>query len=213
MKDLAAPQVRGQPLGRKSSGKNAAVRLNKNRPFSRNPRNTVQFDPILCFRWLNRIFVGTAPEGIRSVSHPVLARDLRMISEPHSTFEPKEARRIAPGLAPSGPFFLVNVPLTGTPSLAQVYSDSPAKRPARPRRAQKTFSAGPRSLNIKELWFPENSSAALGVQPVFDSRHGRITCKVLRSCVTSKWRKAAASNQTRGLVVQPLSWLTAALKF
>jgi hypothetical protein len=46
---------------------------------------------------------------------------------------------------------------------------------------QKTFSAGPCSFSTKELWFPGSARGASGVQPVIDSRHGRIACKTLSS--------------------------------
>ena len=53
-------------------------------------------------------------------------------------------------------------------------------RPSRHRRDQKTFSAATRSLKAKELWFPR-SIAASRVQPVSDSRRGRIARKVSSS--------------------------------
>ena len=114
-------------------------------------------------------------------------------------------------------------------------------------RVQKTFSAGPRSFSFIELWFP-GGIAASGVQPVIDSRHGRITYKVSVSGVNLRCKescpgqsvlraqsptpllaqggpqnstclhrslaplaRAAASNQTAGLWVQPHRWLAAAL--
>ena len=42
---------------------------------------------------------------------------------------------------------------------------------------QKTFSAGPCSFKAKELWFPGRVEAP-EVQPVIDSRRGRIACKI-----------------------------------
>ena len=72
--------------------------------------------------------------------------------------------------------------------------------PIRHRRDQKTFSAGPRSFNSKELWIP-GSSASRG-QPVSDSRHGRIACKVFLSCTALILKRAAVSNQPTGLWVQ-----------
>ena len=125
---------------------------------------------------------------------------------------------------------------------------SPARRPSHHWWDQKTFSAGPRSFNSKELWFLGNRTASQG-QPVSDSRHGRITCKASLSCIkrnrkenrrcqshlralgptpspaggdsqnstrvhhlSSKLARAAASNQTAGLKVQPLYWLAATLR-
>ena len=109
-------------------------------------------------------------------------------------------------------FFLVKLPINHTRSLAQAHSFGTSATPIPPRRVQKTFSAGPCSFNSRELWFRKSSSATFTVQPFSDSRHGRITGKLSRSCVTLNSRKAAVSNQTKGLVVQPLCWLAATLQ-
>ena len=82
---------------------------------------------------------------------------------------------MTPGPAPSGSVFLGNRSLTTRLDFGKRVR-SPALRPSHHRRDQKTFSAGPRSFNSKELLFPEGMAAS-GVQPVADSRHGRITCK------------------------------------
>ena len=87
---------------------------------------------------------------------------------------------MAPALAPSGSVLLVSRSITTRVGFGNRVR-SPALRPSRHQRDQKTFSAGPCSFNSKELWFPE-SIAASGVQPVADSRHGRIACKVSLSC-------------------------------
>jgi hypothetical protein len=50
-------------------------------------------------------------------------------------------------------------------------------RPSRFQRDQKTFSAGPCSFRSLELWFGRLHFNGTDVQPVFDSRHGRITGK------------------------------------
>ena len=123
---------------------------------------------------VNRIFAGIAREAIRSVSHPDLALVALM---PDQIFEPKEARRIASSWAPSGPVLFGQSLDRPGHSLTQAHSGAPGRRPARRRRAQKTFSAGPRSFNTREPWFSDNLSAVRG-QPCSDSRHGRITCKV-----------------------------------
>jgi hypothetical protein len=115
---------------------------------------------------------------------------------------------MAPGPAPSGSGFWVNRSITTRASLGK-RARAPALRPSRHRRAQKTFSAGP--CSFRELWFPE-SIAACRVQPVFDSRHGRIACKVSFSCTAKIGGRAAASNQSGGLLVQPFYWLAAALE-
>ena len=90
--------------------------------------------------------------------------------------------------APSGSVFLVNRSITTRVGFGKRVR-SPALRPSRHRRDQKTFSAGPRSFNSKELWFP-GSIPASGVQPVSDSRHGRITCKAYLSCVKIKGKES-----------------------
>jgi len=95
---------------------------------------------------------------------------------------------MAPALAPSGSVFLVNRSLTTRAGFVN-RARSPALRPSRQGRDQKTFSAGPRSFNSKELWFPESRTAS-GVQPVCDSRHGRIACKVSLSCTNSKRKES-----------------------
>jgi len=106
---------------------------------------------------------------------------------------------MTPGPAPSGSVFLGKPTLSTSLAFGKRLS-APALRPSRHRRDQKTFSAGPRSFNAKELWFP-GSIAASRVQPIADSRHGRIACKA--SCIAaffrSSARRAAASNQTKGL--------------
>ena len=45
-------------------------------------------------------------------------------------------------------------------------------------RIQKTFSAAPCSFSWEELWFRQNLLPGASVQPVFDSRLGRIACKI-----------------------------------
>src|ERR1051325_10053994 len=101
------------------------------------------------------------------------------------TFEPKEAAGLLRVWLLPARGFLVKHSINQTHSLAQAHSGTPARRPSRHRRDQKTFSAGPRSFSTKEFWFSKSSGkAAFGVQPIFDSRHGRITGKVFPSCLT-----------------------------
>ena len=83
--------------------------------------------------------------------------------------------------APSGSVFLVNRSTIIRAVFGKRVMRSSVLRPSRHWRDQKTFSAGPRSFNSKELWFP-GAIAGFGVQPVSDSRHGRITCKMFSSC-------------------------------
>ena len=61
----------------------------------------------------------------------------------------------------------------------------------------------------KEIWFAK-ATRAFRVQPVVDSRHSRIAFEVLSS--VPSMRKAATSNQSRGLVANPFLWLTTALQ-
>src|SRR4051794_16398976 len=96
------------------------------------------------------------------------------------TFEPKGADRTSPARAPSGSVLLVNPSFTTRARFGKRVR-SPTLRPSHQRWDQKTFSAGPRSFSARELWFP-SSVAAAEVQPVCDSRHGRIACKASLSC-------------------------------
>lgn len=112
---------------------------------------------------------------------------------------------LQPWLLPAR-FFLVNRSTTIRVRFGKRVRSS-ALRPSRRKRDQKTFSPGPCSFNTKELWFRQKRQ----VQPVFDSRHGRITANCLRAALVKFWR-TAASNQSIGLLVQPLCWLTAALE-
>ena len=78
---------------------------------------------------------------------------------------------------PSGSVFLVHcLFITAAPLLASRSDTGLAPNPGSTPGIQKTFSAGPCSFNSKELWFP-GSGGAPKVQPVIDSRHGRIACK------------------------------------
>ena len=119
-------------------------------------------------------------------------------------FEPKGAERMAPAPAPSGSVFLVNRSPTTHAGFVK-RARSPALRPSRQGRDQKTFSAGPRSFNCKELWFP-GSIFASGVQPVSDSRHGRIACKVSLSC-TNISRKESSRLQSIHRALGPTPFL------
>jgi hypothetical protein len=51
------------------------------------------------------------------------------------------------------------------------------------QRDQKTFSTGPCSFSFKSFGFVVACHQAPNVQPVFDSRHGRIACKILSPAV------------------------------
>jgi hypothetical protein len=133
-----------------------------------------------------------SPEAIRSVTHLGLARLRPMVWWPQ--FEPKGAGRTAPALAPSGSVFLVNQVIATRVGFGKRVRP-PVRRPPRRFRGQKTFSAGPCSFSTGELWFPGRAPRAPKVQPVFDSRHGRITAKAF-SLPLVKEQRAAASNQS-----------------
>lgn len=77
--------------------------------------------------------------------------------------------------APSGSVFLGQQSSTLRLPTWQAVRHWPGAHPE-DFRGQKTFSAGPRSFNAEEFWFPGSYDAAQA-QPVVDSRHGRITCK------------------------------------
>ena len=93
--------------------------------------------------------------------------------------------RSGPGLlrvpTPSGSVFLV----TGLLHLRPRSWQAAVALASRPIPAysgiQKTFSAGPCSFSTRELWFPGSAWGAPGVQPLLDSRHGRIAWKTLSS--------------------------------
>lgn len=144
-------------------------------------------------------------------SHPSGSSAFEEANGPGPQFR---TERSGPGLClvptPSGSVFLVTGLLPLPLPLGQA-AVALASRPIPVRSGiQKTFSAGPRSFNTKELWFP-GSGCASRVQPVVDSRHGRIAqiCPEQTSLLLG--RSAAVSNQSVGFD-QPLSWLTAALQ-
>lgn len=124
-------------------------------------------------------------------------------------FEPKGADGIASVLTPSGSVFLVGHCFSRHVAFGKHLRLPLVLRPSRPRRDQKTFSAGPRSFKPGELWFSARLTAA-GVQPFSDSRHGRIVCKVCFNC-TADHGRVAAPNQTTGFSAHTLSWLAAPL--
>ena len=168
---------RGQPLGHLSNRKRRC------RPILSKPVIAAALQTSSAgrhkpgFSSLNRNTSRFPGEAIRSVSHLVLARDELMSRLNHNSNGKERTGRLLPGSLRLG-FF-------GQPLYYHTrwfwQARSPARRPSRHRRDQKTFSAGPRSFNSKELWFP-GSVTASGVQPVADSRHGRIACKVSLSC-------------------------------
>jgi hypothetical protein len=112
-------------------------------------------------------------EAIRSVTHLVLALGGQRSATNYSNRK-ERAERLLPGSLRLG--FLGQQPFTLRPRAWQA-AVALAWRPIPvPPGIQKTFSAGPCSFSTKELWFPASVCAPV-VQPVFDSRHGRITCK------------------------------------
>lgn len=95
---------------------------------------------------------------------------------------------MTPALTPSGSVFLGNRSIIPRVDLVKRVL-APTPHPSRRRRDQKTFSAGPRSFSSEELWFSGNSAVSK-VQPVVDSRHGRITYKASLSCVNHNHKES-----------------------
>ena len=144
-------------------------------------------------------------EAIRSVTHLVLA--LGGHGLPTSNSNRKErAGRLLPGSLRLG--FLGHQSSTpAAPSLASRSGTGLAPNPGIP---------GSRKLSVPGRVHSEPESCGFRrkglrlVQPVVDSRHGRIACKTVLPL--SKEQRAAPSNQNIGLKVQPRSWLRAALE-
>jgi len=151
---------------------------------------------------LNRTTGRTLPsQAIRSVSHLVLAR---FGSVPASQyFEPKGAYRIAPGPAPSGSVFLVNRSTTRRVAFGKRVHQScahPATSGTRKLSVPGRVHSIPKSCgSLEALSLP-------GANPFLT----RGTVESPAKCLELK--RTAASNQTVGLFVQPLCWLTAVLK-
>ena len=148
--------------------------------FTATLRSSAGLDPNLRFRSLLRCLAALwLGEAIRSVSHLDLARYELMPWRPHVRTERSGPDCSWPGSLRLGffgqPFF------SHTRCSWQARAWAPTLRPSRHGRDQKTFSAGPRSFSFQELWFLGSASAS-GVQPVVDSRHGRIACKVSLRC-------------------------------
>jgi hypothetical protein len=177
--DQAPNEMRSAIRAFVNSAKTLRVRYSFSTGFHCSSANRLhKSDPNLGFHCVNRIFAGLArrgdpfsqPSGSSAFLADALAGLIR-------------TERSGPDVscpAPSGSVFLVNRSITTRVGFGKRVR-SPALRPSRHRRDQKTFSAGPRSFNSKELWFPGSISAS-GVQPVSDSRYGRITCKAYLSC-------------------------------
>src|ERR1035441_8375183 len=78
----------------------------------------------------------------------------------------------------------------------------------------KTFSTGPCSFSLNELWFTSPPLPGAGVQHLLDSRHGRIACKTSLPAVPLRCKVAERSRlqsvlRARG---QHLHWLAATLQ-
>jgi hypothetical protein len=118
--------------------------------------------------FFNRLFAATLPTVFASDAN---LRFRLLIRTPSRAV----ARRGDPFSQPSGSSaFVADV------RSARRFRRTPVHQPcARPAAGgtRKLSVPGPRSFNSKEMWFPERVSA-LGVQPVVDSRHGRIVRKV-----------------------------------
>jgi hypothetical protein len=149
-------------------------------------------------------------EAIRSVSHLGLAQGRRMLLAASFRTERSRPDRSRPGSLRLGflgqPFYYPHALVLASACV------HPSGAHPESFRGQKTFSAGPRSFNTKELWFPGTLPSS-GVQPVFDSRHGRIACKVYLSCTQRELQESRRlQSNHRAQIVQPLFWLTAALQ-
>src|ERR1700741_4702400 len=144
-------------------------------------------------------------EVIRSVTHLVLARRAaRSFFNPiHRTERSGPVPPTVPGslrLVCLGPLIFTLLELTCfKPTHAAHTAPNPPVGESRKRSVPDRVHSVP-----KESWFARAKPHAR-VQPVFDSRHGRITCKAFLRLQLFWARKAAVSNQFQGLKVQPLS--------
>ena len=150
-----APGKEGFPTGKGSairafvnSAKTLRVRYSFSTGFHRSSANRLhKSDPNLGFHCVNRIFAGLArrgdpfsqPSGSSAFLADALAGLIRT----------ERSGRDVSCPAPSGSVFLVSRSITTRARFGKRVR-SPALRPSRHRRDQKTFSAGPRSFNSKE---------------------------------------------------------------
>src|SRR5258707_7328 len=115
------------------------------------------------------------------------------------TFEPKEADRIAPGLAPSGPFFLVN--RSSNPNALgfrkRIGSHHRGAHPA-PGGTRK-LSVPVRVHSIQKSYGSRKASLLLESNPFLTRGTVESPAKYLPVASLLKSRKAAASNQSTEL--------------
>ena len=129
-------------------------------------------EPVFSFVWIPDRSRASCPRG-DPFSHPSGSSAFGSVVWLVSPFEPKRARPCGSGLSPAR-FFVGTFRIPQDVPTRQDATGSCAQ--SRISGIQKTFSAGPRSFNSGELWFPTGKPA--GVQPFSDSRHGRIVCKI-----------------------------------
>ena len=148
-------------------------------------------------------------EAIRSVTHLVLALAARESNS--STIEPKGTGGTRPLPVPPGPLFCSTVRIPVAPGLvksappafvsftpvhdwvspAATSSQLWATNPARPTRfgESRKRSVPVRVHSVsKSFGFVGSRHQAPGGQPVFDSRHGRIACKVFPRSVSLHYK-------------------------
>jgi hypothetical protein len=166
---------------------------------------TSRTDPSLRFRWLGFRIVPVshcALEAIRSVTHLVLAlRGGQCSGTLLSNRKERDGTMPGPDSLRLG-FLGHRSFTTAVASVASRHGTGLAPNPGY-SRIQKTFSAGPCSFNTRELWFPGRLVAA-GVQPVSDSRHGRIACKVSLSPLSKRTENRRFQSSLRAQGPTPL---------
>jgi hypothetical protein len=150
-------------------------------------------------------------EVIRSVTHLVLARvqrgnSLPLFIEPKGAGQSTDGSRLPPArLFRASDFYSLELTCFKPNSCCQ-HCAQPAGW-----RVPKTFSARPCSFSSKGIVVRAGLTELPRVQPVFDSRHGRITCKAFLR-LQLFWRgKQPSPISHKGSRSNPSRWLTAAL--
>jgi hypothetical protein len=187
-----ASEGRGQPLGPRSSGKKHYHPIFFNRFFAATLRTLCgcRCEPGFSFSKNRSLRELRARRG-NPFSQPSGSSNILSRCLPCPTFEPKGADRNSPALLPPARFCWSTVSITTRVSLGKRARHQLFAHPEI-IRSQKTFSAGPRSFSSKELWFTSSIPAGC-VQPVSDSRHGRIADKASVSCTNCKFSREQPS--------------------
>lgn len=113
--------------------------------------------------------------------------------------EPKGADWTSPAQLPPARFCWSTVVLSRVLALASARAHPPSAHPAFGGTRKPSV---PGRVHSVPKSYGSQATSLLAVQPVSDSRHGRIACKVFLSCTVAKFqlvRRAAASNQSQGL--------------